>query len=130
MFDEELRIDTDLKTMQESASLSPIMRSNIDHQMIPKEGAISRGSKLDEKQLLRMVEEIDDKVQDIKSMSTLTGKEEAEVEKTLTILRSQLNPKKKRKKEPFKKFNFSFFKGPSQPNTVDHSSSSKASKCD
>lgn len=59
-----------------------------------------------------LVDDIDAIADRIKSMSHFTSKEEAELEKTLQILRGQLIPKRRKKKEAFKKFPFVIFKNP------------------
>lgn len=100
--------------------MSPILLSDHDDQMKPNEGSIARGPKADEKEISKMMDDIDHMVQNIKNMNKLSNKEEAEVEKTLSILRSQLNPKKRKKKEAFKKFNFAILKSLSSPRNINN----------
>lgn len=59
------------------------------------------------KELINDIEKI---VDEIKSMKTLSVKEESDLNKTLTILRNQLNPKRRTRKNAIKKFNFSILK--------------------
>ena len=98
--------------------LSPIMVFNAHNQHNVKDDFIATESKVDESEILRLIDNVDQIVQNIKIMNTLNSKEEAEVEKTLSILRSQLNPKRRKKKEALKRFNFSIFKTQSPRNKI------------
>ena len=106
----------DFNTSMGTKPLSPIMMFNEDNQYNVKDDLIATGSKVDESEILRLIDNVDHIVQNIKSMNTLNSKEEADVEKTLSILRSQLNPKRRKKKEALKRFNFSIFKTQSPRN--------------
>ncbi len=57
-----------------------------------------------------LINDIEKIVDEIKSIKTLSMKEESDLNKTFTILRNQLNPKRRTRKNAIKKFNFSILK--------------------
>lgn len=81
------------------------------HQRAPK---VPKGqpnmSKKKEKEVNNLINDIDKIVDGIKDRNSFSSKEEADLEKTLSVLRNQLNPKRRAKKEAFKRFQFSIFK--------------------
>lgn len=54
----------------------------------------------------KLLDEIENKVDEIKKLKTMSTKEDAELKKTVTILRTQLNPKSRMKRVAFKRFIF------------------------
>jgi len=66
----------------------------------------------------KLLDEIENKVDEIKKLKTMSTKEDAELKKTVTILRTQLNPKSRMKRVAFKRFSFSILKNQHQTTDI------------
>jgi hypothetical protein len=105
-YDDFVKADTksneDLKLTYEEAPVPKI-------ETIPcLQGDISEANKVED--VKEMFDDIEQLVGRIKETNVLSAKEEADVNKTVSMLRYQLFPKRRARKAALKKFNFLIFK--------------------